>query len=190
MPQAVCQPSLRRWRSVAQRRVWSDRVVVNSPVFCQHSDFLQRVEDLAIQEFTGYLALCKLSSLLFRRATGVDPGRRTRGHCPSEDAPALHSLRPGNVCGENWIEEWIRPVRKTDADFHTRGPQVNTDPRAACRIFCNRLCNKTNNPFRINGLASGVKEAEIAELERAHWCWYRARSLLIETATKHSERDR
>jgi hypothetical protein len=39
-------------------------------------------------------------------------------------------------------------------------------------------------------VASGVKEPEIAELERSHLCWYRAQSLLIETATKHGEQDR
>jgi hypothetical protein len=38
-------------------------------------------------------------------------------------------------------------------------------------------------------IGSGVKEPDIAELERAHWCWYRGRFLLIETATKHGEQD-
>jgi len=38
-------------------------------------------------------------------------------------------------------------------------------------------------------IACGVEEQEIVELERAHWCWYRARSLLIGTSTKHTEQE-
>jgi hypothetical protein len=44
------QPSGRRWRIVTQRRVRSDSIVVDAPVFGQRARFLHRVEDLSIQK--------------------------------------------------------------------------------------------------------------------------------------------
>ena len=42
-------------------------------------------------------------------------------------------------------------------------------------------------PHCFRTIACGAKEPDLAELERDHWCWYRGRSLLIETATEHGE---
>ena len=41
-------------------------------------------------------------------------------------------------------------------------------------------------PHCVLTIECGVEEQEIAELERAHWCCYRTRSLLIGTATEPS----
>ena len=55
IPQALCQPGLRRRWPVTQRRVWPDGIVVDSPPLRQHPDLLHRVEDFTVQELVPQL---------------------------------------------------------------------------------------------------------------------------------------
>ena len=54
-------PRLWCWRSVAERKVWTDGVVVNPPALCQHLHFLQRGGDLSIQELVPQLWLANVT---------------------------------------------------------------------------------------------------------------------------------
>src|SRR6202042_1278519 len=72
-------PRLRCWRSVAERRVWTDGVVVNPPAFCQYLHLLQRVEDLAIQELVPQLRVEALAVPVLPRTAGFDIERLCAG---------------------------------------------------------------------------------------------------------------
>jgi len=66
-PQARCDPGLQRGRAIAQRRVWSDRVLVDPPAFGQHPDLLHRVEDLPVQELIAELRVEALAVAVLPR---------------------------------------------------------------------------------------------------------------------------
>ncbi len=51
LPSGQSHPCLRRWRSISQRGMWPDDVVVDAPAFGQHAQFFDRVEDLTVEEF-------------------------------------------------------------------------------------------------------------------------------------------
>ncbi len=51
-------------RAIAERRVWSDGVVVNPPAFGQDLHLFERVEDLAVEELSRNFGL-KLSQYPF-----------------------------------------------------------------------------------------------------------------------------
>ena len=51
------QDGFRGWWFVAERAVWSDRIVVLSPLLDQDAGFLQRIEDLPVQELVPELAV-------------------------------------------------------------------------------------------------------------------------------------
>src|SRR5450432_59827 len=57
MPRLLRQDGLRRGRPVAQRRVRSLRVVFHPPPLRQNLCLLQRVKDLAVQEFISQLSV-------------------------------------------------------------------------------------------------------------------------------------
>ncbi len=94
MPHAVCQPRLWCRRSIAQRRVWPDGVVMDAPAFGQHPQLFHRVEDLAVEELISKLRVEALAvAVLPRRdllldvqrrcfwpAISVGPSRRTPAH--------------------------------------------------------------------------------------------------------------
>src|SRR5271169_6707323 len=59
-------------RSVAERGVWSDGVVVDAPALCQHSDLFHRVEDLSIEELISELGVEALAVAVLPGRAGFD----------------------------------------------------------------------------------------------------------------------
>ena len=51
------QGGFRRWWFVSERAVRSDRIVVLSPLLDQDGGFLQRIEDLSVQELVPEFAV-------------------------------------------------------------------------------------------------------------------------------------
>ncbi len=49
LPGGRSQPCLWCWRSVSQRGVWSDGVVVDAPALGRHAQFFDRVEEFAVR---------------------------------------------------------------------------------------------------------------------------------------------
>lgn len=61
------QDGLRGWRDVAERAVRPDGIVVPTPVFDQDLRLLQRVEDLAVEQFIAQLAVEALAVTVLSR---------------------------------------------------------------------------------------------------------------------------
>jgi hypothetical protein len=72
MPRLLWHDSLRCWRPVAQRRVRPLRVVFHPPPFRQNLCLLQRVKDLAIQEFVAQLSVETLTVSVLPRTPLLD----------------------------------------------------------------------------------------------------------------------
>jgi hypothetical protein len=71
MPFAVCQPRLRgRW--LISNEVCGDGVVVNGPALGQHTQFLDRVEDLPIQELVSEFAVERFAVAVLAASSGRD----------------------------------------------------------------------------------------------------------------------
>ena len=66
---------LERRGPISELRVRTDRVVVPSPCFDHDLCLLQRVEDLAIEQFVAELAVEALAVAVLPRAAGLDIGR-------------------------------------------------------------------------------------------------------------------
>src|SRR6516164_6632781 len=65
-------PGFGRWWSVSQRGVWPDGVEVQAPAFSQHAQFLDRVEDFAIEELISQLAVERFAVAVLPRRSGFD----------------------------------------------------------------------------------------------------------------------
>ncbi len=69
---ALVQDSLWRWRPVSEGAVWPDSVVVLTPLLDQRLGFLQRVEDLAIEQLVPQLSIEALVVAVLPRTAGLD----------------------------------------------------------------------------------------------------------------------
>ena len=52
--------------------MWADRIVVDPPLFCQNLRFLQRVEQLAVQELRAHFAIERFDITVFPGGAGLN----------------------------------------------------------------------------------------------------------------------
>src|ERR1700677_3452115 len=72
MPVVICQPGLWCWWYVAQRGVRSDGVVVGAPAFGQYPQFLDRVEDLRVEELISEFRVERFAVAVLPWRAGFD----------------------------------------------------------------------------------------------------------------------
>jgi hypothetical protein len=61
LPEGRSQPCLRCWRSVSERGVGPDGVVVDAPALGQHAQFFDRVEEFTVEELISEFGAVKRS---------------------------------------------------------------------------------------------------------------------------------
>jgi hypothetical protein len=93
MPVVICQPGLWCWWSVAQRGVRSDGVVVGAPAFGQYPQFLDRVEDLRVEELISEFRVERFAVAVLPWRAGFD----VQCLCAGVGEP-LHPLSDESTC--------------------------------------------------------------------------------------------
>src|ERR1700677_4562712 len=72
LPGGRSQPCLWCGRSVSQRGVWSDGVVVDAPAFGQHAQFFHGIEEFAVEELVAQLGVEAFAVAVLPRRAGFD----------------------------------------------------------------------------------------------------------------------
>lgn len=103
---SACQPDRLgdRWLP-PETTVWTDRIVVDPPLFCQNLRFLQRVEQLAVQELRAHFPIERFDIAVFPRGAGLNvEGLNLQGLQPATQFPG-NELRP--VVGPNVLRHAV-----------------------------------------------------------------------------------
>ena len=104
LPGGRSQPCLRCWRSVSQRRVWSDGVVVDAPALGQRNLWFCEVLPTSVRFCCTQFSLQCLAGSYFQN----EPikGRQAGGKPPCHNLASPSSLRSG--CLRNLLYVWPR----------------------------------------------------------------------------------
>ena len=98
---------LGRWRSIAQRTVRSELIVLPSPAFDENLCLPQRVEDLTVEKLIPEFAIERLIVAVLPRAAGLDE-QRLDIQLLQPRVPTRNSIRPDHrrPDGESRCVEW------------------------------------------------------------------------------------
>src|SRR5271156_2940021 len=149
-----CQPGLWCRRFISERGVRPDGVVVFAPAFGQHAQFLDRVEDLAVEELIAHLRVEALAVAVLPRRAGFDvhrlcscirqPFAQVMGY---ELGPVIRAKMLRHTLDHHHVGQGLDHLRTRPAPFH-----------AHHESFARVLVDQVQHPYCSSIVCAGADE--------------------------------